>query len=98
MRIVKAKVLVDFIVRFWLDDGRTIDRDFSLVRGSAFKAVWRSPRKFRQVRVVQGSPTWPGDLDFAPECILRSGGRGPILKNAIVGDGRLLPARGVTSL
>jgi hypothetical protein len=37
MKIVRARVLVDHIVRFYLDDGTHVDRDFALVRGEVFR-------------------------------------------------------------
>jgi hypothetical protein len=73
MRIVRAKVMVDHIVRFYLDDGTHVDRDFSLIHGGVFESTWKDPKKFRRVRVVDGHPTWPGELDFCSDAVLRGG-------------------------
>lgn len=73
MKIVRARVLHDHLVQFTLDDGRKIERDFSLIQGRAFERTWRDPRKFKRVTVVDGKPTWPGKLEFSPEVILRGG-------------------------
>ena len=99
MKIIKAKATVDYFVRFWLDNGRYVDRDFSLVRGPVFDPIWNDPRKFRRVRVIDGVPTWPGDVDVAPEGILRGGEKGRIPKIAIIGArGTLISAKAITSL
>lgn len=90
MKIIKAKVLVDYIVRFWLDNGHYVDRDFSLVRGPVFDPIWNDRRKFRRVRIVDGVPTWPGKVDFCADAVLRGGPRGRIPRRAtIAGAGRL---------
>ena len=87
--IVRVKVLHDHLVQFTLEDGRRIERDFSLIEGRAFDTTWRDPRTFKRVRVVDGKPTWPGKLEFNPEVILRGGRPGRIPKRAFVGRGGL---------
>jgi hypothetical protein len=81
-------VLRDRVVRFRLDDGRHIDRDFSLVEGGVFTETWSDPRKFGKVFVAGGCPSWPGELDFCPDVILGTEGRVP--KFAFVGRGVLI--------
>jgi len=65
MKIVRAKVLVDHIIRFHLDDGTYVDRDFAFVKGKVFDPIMKDPKKFKQIRVRDGEPYWPGDVDCA---------------------------------
>lgn len=97
MQITSAKVLDGYIVRFRLSDGTYIDRDFAFVRGGVFEPIWKDPRKFRQIRVVCGCPTWPNDVDLCPNAIMRGGIRsGRPSKFAIIGPrGTLISGRGV---
>ena len=78
------------MVRFRLSDGRDIDRDFSLVEGGVFTATWADPKKFAKVFVAGGSPSWPGELDFCPDVILRGGMEGRVPRFAFVGPGCLI--------
>lgn len=100
MKIVKAKVLVDHIVRFHLDNGTYVDRDFSLLSGEVFDPIWKDPKKFKQVRVVGGCPTWPGEVDFCPDAVLRGGfGRKQPVRFALIGrGGSLHSGKGVRQL
>jgi hypothetical protein len=90
MNIVGARVVVDRIVRFELDDGRQVERDFSLVRGPVFDRAWRTQEKFNQVKIVGGVPTWPGEVELCPDAVLRGGTRGRIPRSAIVSSGNRL--------
>ena len=78
------------MVRFRLSDGRDIDRDFSLVEGGVFTETWNDPKKFRKVFVAGGSPSWPGELDFCPDVVLRGGLKGRVPRFAFVGPGCLI--------
>jgi hypothetical protein len=100
MKITRARVVSGHIVRFYLDDGTSVDRDFSLVCGEVWDPLLSDPRKFRQVRVKDGHPYWPGDVDVCPDAILRGKiGRGRPPKFATIGArGTLWSGRGVTSL
>ena len=100
MKIVRAKVLVDHIIRFHLDDGTYVDRDFAFVKGKVFDPIMKDPEKFKQIRVRDGEPYWPGDVDLCPDAILRGGiGKGRPEKFATIGImGTLWSGRGVTSL
>jgi len=99
MNIVSATVVVDRIVRFELNDGRLIERDFSLVRGPVFDRAWATQAKFAQIKIVRGIPTWPGDVELCPDAVLRGGIRGRIPRSAIVGSGgRLLSSKPVREL
>jgi hypothetical protein len=72
-------VLHDHVVRFRLDNGKHIDRDFSLVEGSVFTETWNNPKKFSRIFIVDGHPSWPGELDFCADVILRGGIKGRCL-------------------
>ncbi len=77
-------------MRFRLSDGRHIDRDFSLVEGGVFTATWADPKKFAKVFVAGGSPSWPNELDFCADVVLRGGLRGRVPRFAFVGPGCLI--------
>ena len=102
MKIVGAEVLdlYGWIVRFSLDDGTCVDRDFSLVRGGELDFIRKDRRKFRRIRIVDGCPAWRGRdgrlIDLCPDAILRGGiRRGRPAGFAIVGPGgTLIPWRG----
>ena len=100
MKIVRAKVIVDHLVRFYLDDRTSVDRDFALLSGPAFSKIMHDPKLFKKIRVIDGHPVWPGDVDFCPDALLRGGQRrGRPEKFAIVGAlGTLWSGRGVKSL
>jgi hypothetical protein len=85
------------VVRFRLSDGRDIDRDFGLVEGGVFTATWADPRKFAEISVAGGSPSWPGELDFCADVILRGGLKGRVPKFAFVGPGCLISAATVAT-
>lgn len=101
MGIVGARVLgrYGWIVRFRLDDGTCVDRDFSLVRGGVLDFVREDRRKFRRIGIVDGCPAWRGRdgrlIDLCPDAILRGGaGRGRPARFAIIGaGGTLIPWR-----
>jgi hypothetical protein len=90
VKITRARVLHDHVVRFRLDNGNHIDRDFSLVEGGVFTETWNDPRKFSKVLIVDGHPSWPGELDFCRDVILRGGIKGGVPKVAFVGRGVLI--------
>jgi ATP-dependent Zn proteases len=90
VKITRARVLHAHVVRFRLDNGRHIDRDFSLVEGGVFTETWNNPKKFSKVFVVDGCPSWPGELDFCPDVILRGGPKGRVPRFAFVGRGMLI--------
>ncbi len=106
MKIIKAKVLHDYgwIVRFWLDNGTHVDRDFAFVSGPVFDPIWKDRRRFKSVKIVDGYPTWRGPddsiVELCPDAVLRGGiGRGRPMKFAIIGPaGTLISGRGVKSL
>ena len=90
VEITRARVLHDHVVRFRLADGRSIDRDFSLVEGGVFTETWADPRKFAKVSVAGGDPSWPGGLDFCPDVVLRGGLMGRVPRFAFIGPGCLI--------
>jgi hypothetical protein len=87
-QLAKVKVLRDRIVEYTLSDGRKIQRDFSLVTGGVFNSKrWTDPKNFAKARVVDGEPSWQGELDFCPDVILRGGLKGRVPAFAFVGHG-----------
>jgi len=98
-KIVSAKIRESYVVDFRLSDGRCVTRNFMFLRGGVFEPIWRDLRKFRRLKVVDGIPTWPGNVDLDPDVVLRGPHKGKILLNAVVGQGgRLLSATPTTSL
>jgi Peptidase family M41 len=97
VKITRARVLHDHVVRFRLDNGKYIDRDFSLVEGGVFTETWDNPRKFSKVFVVDGHPSWPGELDLCSDVILRGGIKGTVPRFAFVGRGMLISPATVTT-
>ena len=74
LSIARVRVLPDsYVLRLRLTDGSVVDRDFAFVRGPVFDRIWRSPRRFRQVRVVRGGLVWPGDVDVCTDAVLWGG-------------------------
>lgn len=100
VKITRAMALVDHIVRFYLDDGTYVDRDFAFVHGGVFEPIMKNPSLFKKIKVTDGHPSWPGEVDLCPDAILRGGiGRWRPMKFAIVGAmGTLWPGRGVTTI
>lgn len=85
------------MVRFRLGDGRSINRDFSLVEGGVFAETWADPKKFAKVSVAGGDPSWPGGLDVCPDVVLRGGLKGRVPRFAFVGPGCLISPATVTT-
>lgn len=99
VKITRCEPREGYVVRFHLSDGRRVDRNFMFLRGGVFEKIWREPRRFRSVKIVEGVPTWPEDIDLDPNVVLRGLGRGKIPRDAVVGQGgRLLPATPATRL
>lgn len=100
MKIVRARVFDGYIVRFHLSDGTHVDRDFAFVRGGVFDPIMRDRKLFAKIRVHDGFPSWPGEVDLCPNAILRGGmGRRRPAKFAIIGPrGTLISGRGVRSV
>lgn len=100
MKIISAKVFDGYIVRFHLDDGTYVDRDFAFVRGGVFDPIMRDRRLFAKIAVKDGYPSWPGEVDLCPDAVLRGGlGRGRPAKFAIMGPrGTLISGRGVKTI
>lgn len=94
LRILRAKVLsVGHVVEFTLSDRTKIERDFSNMSGPVIDPIWRDRKKFEKLKVVQGVPTWPGNVDFCPDAIIWGGfpsKRGkPLVRAKIRKNGRL---------
>jgi hypothetical protein len=88
MKLVRARVLHDRVVEYTISDGRKIQRDFSLIRGGVFNSKkWTDPKNFAKARVKDGEPSWPGELDFCSDVILRGGLKGRVPAFAFVGKG-----------
>jgi hypothetical protein len=100
MKITGARVFDGYIVRFRLSDGTHVDRDFAFVRGGVFTPIMRDRELFAKIRVRDGYPSWPGDVDLCPDAVLRGGiNRRRPAKFAIIGPrGTLISGRGVKTV
>ena len=102
MKIRRAKVLhkYGYFIRFYLDDGTYVDRDFSLVHGGVFEPIMKDRKLFKKIAVRDGQPSWPDEVDLCPDAILRGGLRkGRPTRFAIIGPrGTLISGKGVKTI
>lgn len=74
LRIRSAKALDNYRVRLTLTNGETVERDLTdIIWGPVFQPLLDDYTRFRQVQVVAGTLTWPGDLDFDPDTLIWGG-------------------------
>lgn len=100
MKIIRAKAYDGYIVRFYLSDGTHVDRDFAFVRGGVFDPIMRDRKLFAKIKVRDGYPSWPGEVDLCPDAVLRGGiSRKRPAKHAIIGPrGTLISGKGVKTV
>jgi hypothetical protein len=70
--LTEAKAEADFVLRVRFADGTTGCVNLAeLVNGpdAGVFAALRDPEIFAQVHIDHGAPTWPGDIDLAPDAI-----------------------------
>ena len=61
-------------VRLTLSDGSNVERDLTdLLDGPVFVRIAAEDVVFRQVRAIDGTLVWPGDVDIAPETLIWDG-------------------------
>jgi hypothetical protein len=68
----EAKAEADFVLRVRFADGMAGYIDMSELVGSDRAGVFatlRNPEIFAQVRIEHGAPSWPGDVDLAPDAM-----------------------------
>ncbi len=74
LRVVAVIPLKGRSVRITLSDGTQIERDLSdLLDGPVFVRIAEEDAVFRQVRAIDGTLVWPGDVDIAPEALIWDG-------------------------
>jgi len=74
VRIKQAVPVGGYRLRLTLTDGSTLERDVEkLLVGPVFESIRQDPGLFRQVRVEQGTLTWPGDVDLCPDVLIWRG-------------------------
>ena len=72
LRIRSVQALENYRVRLKLTNGDTVERDLAdMIWGPVFQPLLDDHERFRQVRVEAGTLTWPGDLDFDPDTLIR---------------------------
>jgi hypothetical protein len=75
LEITAVEPLHDRVVRMTLSDGSVVERDLGeLLDGRGiFARISRDEAAFREVYVANGTLTWPGDVDLAPETLIWDG-------------------------
>ena len=74
-RVADAEALPGFRLRVRFNDGTEGMVDLARFINSAEAGVFAALRDeglFRQVKIVLGAVTWPGDLDLAPDAMHRA--------------------------
>ena len=70
--LVEVKAEAEFVLRVRFADGAAGCVDMAeLVNGerAGVFAALRNPEIFAQVRIEHGAPSWPGDVDLAPDAM-----------------------------
>ena len=74
LEITHVDPLPGRIVRLTLSDGSVVERDLTdLLQGPVFERIASDESAFRQVRALDGTITWPGHVDLAPETVIWDG-------------------------
>ncbi len=74
LRILAVTPLDGRSVRMTLSDGTEIERDLAdLLDGPVFLRIAAEDAVFREVRAIDGTLVWPGDVDIAPETLIWDG-------------------------
>ena len=74
IRVRAAVPLEGRALRLTLTDGSTVERDIQdLLWGQVFDRLRTDDALFRRVRARNGTVTWPGNLDVAPETLIWDG-------------------------
>jgi hypothetical protein len=74
-RVADVEALPGFRLRVRFNDGTegVVEMaEFIVSSGAGVFAALRDEKLFRQVRVVFGVVTWPGELDLAPDAMHRA--------------------------
>jgi hypothetical protein len=74
VRIREAEPLDDYRVRLTRTDGRAIDRDLrDLLAGPIFDEIRSNEARFREMRVENGTITWPNGAELCPDVLIWGG-------------------------
>lgn len=74
LRIRAVEPLPGRSVRLTLSDESEVERDLTdLLDGPVFVHIAAEDAVFRQVRAIDGTLVWPGDVDIAPETLIWDG-------------------------
>ena len=74
LRIRAVEPLPGRSVRLTLSDESEVERDLTdLLDGPVFIRIAAEDAVFRQVRAIDGTLVWPGDVDIAPETLIWDG-------------------------
>lgn len=74
LEITRADPISGRLVRLVLSDGSVVERDLSdLLHGPVFERIASDDGAFRQLRALDGTIAWPGDVDLAPETVIWDG-------------------------
>ena len=83
--VINVKVLADYKLHLWFDDGQEGDIDITAHIGT-FDGIFKPMKDlafFRKVRILKGwgTITWPGDLDLDSEVLYSEVTGKPIILN-----------------
>lgn len=75
LEITAVEPLLDRVVRLTLSDGSVVERDLGeLLDGRGiFARISSDEAALREVYVANGTLTWPGGVDLAPETLIWDG-------------------------
>ena len=74
LRIRAVEPLQGRSVHLTLSDESEVERDLTdLLDGPVFVRIAAEDVVFRQVRAIDGTLVWPGDVDIAPETLIWDG-------------------------
>jgi hypothetical protein len=74
VRIHEARPLEDYGAQLTLTDGRVIERDLkALLVGPVFDDIRNDPTRFREMRVENGTLSWPNGADLCPDVLIWGG-------------------------
>jgi hypothetical protein len=74
LRIRKVVPLEGFCLHLTLTDGSVVQRDIAdLLVGPVFEPIRSDAKRFREVRVEEGTVTWPNGADLCPDVLIWGG-------------------------
>jgi hypothetical protein len=74
VRIREVKALGNHFVQLTLTDGRVVERDLRpMLAGPVFDELRNDEKRFREMRVENGTLVWPNGADLCPDVLIWGG-------------------------